>query len=100
MTTRKGATEVTSGGSRGSVQAPGSKWKRFYSKAVWEVAVRPIATASVWKQVRLPPPCGFYRVLTMVYNTQNYWLFGLFPSSSILENRKHDASETASVSVP
>jgi hypothetical protein len=22
----------------------------------------------------------------MVYNTQNYWVFGLFPSSSILEN--------------
>jgi hypothetical protein len=25
-------------------------------------------------------------VLTMVYNTQNYWIFGLFPSSGILEN--------------
>jgi hypothetical protein len=25
-------------------------------------------------------------VLTMVYNTQNYWVFGLFPSSGILEN--------------
>jgi hypothetical protein len=24
---------------------------------------------------------GFYRVLTMVYNTQNYWVFGLCPSS-------------------
>jgi hypothetical protein len=35
----------------------------------------------------------------MVYNTQNYWVFGLFPSSSILENRKHDVSETGSVSV-
>jgi hypothetical protein len=23
----------------------------------------------------------------MVYNTQNYWVFGLFPSSDILENR-------------
>jgi hypothetical protein len=23
----------------------------------------------------------FYRVLTMVYNTQNYWVFGLCPSS-------------------
>jgi hypothetical protein len=22
----------------------------------------------------------------MVYNTQNYWVFGLFPSSGILEN--------------
>jgi hypothetical protein len=25
-------------------------------------------------------------VLTMVYNTQNYWVFGLYPSSGILEN--------------
>jgi hypothetical protein len=23
----------------------------------------------------------FYRVLTMVYKTQNYWGFGLYPSS-------------------
>jgi hypothetical protein len=37
-------------------------------------------------------------VLTVVYNTQNYWGFGLFPSSGILENRKHDVSETGSVS--
>jgi hypothetical protein len=35
----------------------------------------------------------------MVYNTQNYWIFGLFPSSGILENRKHDVSETGSVSI-
>jgi hypothetical protein len=25
-------------------------------------------------------------VLTMVHNTQNYWVFGPFPSSGILEN--------------
>jgi hypothetical protein len=24
----------------------------------------------------------------MVYNTQNYWVFGIFPSSGILETRK------------
>jgi hypothetical protein len=35
----------------------------------------------------------------MVYNTQNYWLFGLCPSSGILESRKHNVSETGSVSV-
>jgi hypothetical protein len=35
----------------------------------------------------------------MVYNTQNYWVLGLFPSSIILENRKHYVSETGSVSV-
>jgi hypothetical protein len=27
-------------------------------------------------------------VLMMVYNTQNYWVFGLFPSSGILENTR------------
>jgi hypothetical protein len=35
----------------------------------------------------------------MVYHTQNYWVFGLFPSYGILGNRKHDVSETGSVSV-
>jgi hypothetical protein len=31
----------------------------------------------------------------MVYNTQNYRVFGLFPSSGIPETRKHDVSEHA-----
>jgi hypothetical protein len=35
----------------------------------------------------------------MVYNTQGYWGFLTFPSSSILETRNHDVSETGSVSV-
>jgi hypothetical protein len=35
----------------------------------------------------------------MVYHTQNYWVFGLFPSSGILGTRKHDVLETGSVSV-
>jgi hypothetical protein len=29
----------------------------------------------------------------MMYNTQNYWVFVLFPSSGILETRKHNVSE-------
>jgi hypothetical protein len=33
----------------------------------------------------------------MVFNTQNYWLFGLCPSSGILETRKHNVSESGSV---
>jgi hypothetical protein len=44
----------------------------------------------------------FYRVLTMVYNTQNYWVFGLCPSSGFQlirrKKEKHDDSETGSVS--
>jgi hypothetical protein len=35
----------------------------------------------------------------MVYNTQNYWVFAIFASSGILGTRKHNVSETGSVSV-
>jgi hypothetical protein len=35
----------------------------------------------------------------MVCNTQNYWVFGLHPSSGILEARKHNVSETGSVTM-
>jgi hypothetical protein len=35
----------------------------------------------------------------MVYNIQNYWVFGLWPASGILETRIHNVSETGSVSV-
>jgi hypothetical protein len=33
----------------------------------------------------------------MVYNTQDYCFFFTYPSSGILETRKHDVSETGSV---
>jgi hypothetical protein len=36
---------------------------------------------------------------TALFSTQNYWVFELFPSSGSLENRKHDVSETGSLSV-
>jgi hypothetical protein len=35
----------------------------------------------------------------MVYNTQNYWVSGLCPSSRIINVRKHNIPETGSVSV-
>jgi hypothetical protein len=35
----------------------------------------------------------------MVYTTQNYWIFGLLPSSGILANKKYDVSETGYDSV-
>jgi hypothetical protein len=47
---------------------------------------------------RTPSVCRFWRVLTMVYNSQNYWVFGVFPSSGILKNRKNNVSETDPVS--
>jgi hypothetical protein len=40
------------------------------------------------------------RILTMVYNTQDYWVSGLCPSPRIVRNAKeHNVSETGSVSV-
>jgi hypothetical protein len=43
----------------------------------------------------------YCRVLTMVYNTLRYWVFGLCPSSGFFlnNNEKHNVSETGSVSV-
>jgi hypothetical protein len=35
----------------------------------------------------------------MVYNTQNHWDFGLCLWPAILETRKHNVSETGSVSI-
>jgi hypothetical protein len=35
----------------------------------------------------------------MVYNTQGYWVFGHILSSGILENRKHDVTQTGPVLV-
>jgi hypothetical protein len=35
----------------------------------------------------------------MLYYTQNYWVFGLFPSPGILGTRDRDVSETGTVSV-
>jgi hypothetical protein len=42
----------------------------------------------------IPFPPGKYQV-----STQNYWGFGLLPSSGILGTRKYDVSETGCVSV-
>jgi hypothetical protein len=40
-----------------------------------------------------------YKILTVVYNTHNYWGSGLCPSSGILKTIKHNVSETGSVFV-
>jgi hypothetical protein len=36
----------------------------------------------------------------MVYNTQNYWDFALYPSAGILKPTEHNISETGFVSAP
>jgi hypothetical protein len=38
-------------------------------------------------------------IVLFIYPIQNYWVFGLFPSSGILEIRKYDFSKTGYVSV-
>jgi hypothetical protein len=47
--------------------------------------------------------CSFYKCTTGSNKreplTLNYWVFGLFPSSGIVETRQHDVSETGCVSV-
>jgi hypothetical protein len=40
-----------------------------------------------------------YVTLEAKWIVQDYWGFGVFPWSDIIENRKHDVSETGSVSV-
>jgi hypothetical protein len=39
------------------------------------------------------------RILTLVYNTQKYWVPGLCPSSGILNTRKHNVSENGYLSI-
>jgi hypothetical protein len=41
----------------------------------------------------------FWRVLSLVYNTQNHWVFVLCPSFNILETRWQNSSHTESVSI-
>jgi hypothetical protein len=60
----------------------------------------PLSEAEIWCLLHpAEANLGFERVLTMAYNTNNYWVFGLCPSSGIVGTRKHDVSETGSVSV-
>jgi hypothetical protein len=49
--------------------------------------------------VRFKKLIEILKILYRLINTQNYWVFGLFPSSDILENRKPNVSETESVYV-
>jgi hypothetical protein len=53
------------------------------------------------RDMNTKPPEYSYTKLTDSKNSlqQNYWVLGLYPSSGILENRKHDVSESVSVSV-
>jgi hypothetical protein len=48
------------------------------------------------RAIRLHPDT---KVNIKIINRRNYWVFWTFPSSGILQTRKHDVSETGSVSV-
>jgi hypothetical protein len=64
-------------------------WARTRSA---EVGSRRLTAWAVARPIR--DLSGFWRVLTMVYNTQNYCVFELCPTSDILKARKHVVSET------
>jgi hypothetical protein len=74
----------------------------MYILCIWESKSTPrveaLIGADLTESNRLTPE----KLRTFSYevnNLENYWVFGLFQSSRILENRKHDVSETGSVSV-
>jgi hypothetical protein len=54
---------------------------------------------AVWLSCFLLILMFFAHTLTQNFKTQNYCFWGALPSSGILEARKHDVSETGSVSV-
>jgi hypothetical protein len=58
-----------------------------------------ICTSHMFTDSLLSTALTYELVCTMVYNIQNYWSFGIFPSSDILQNRKYDFSEAVSFSV-
>jgi hypothetical protein len=53
-----------------------------------------------WHTVSNKRDHRFQRVLTMVYNTQNCWIFRLCPSSGILKTREDNVSKTGPIFVP
>jgi hypothetical protein len=75
-----------------------SEWRKMQSSAFVSCIKWRYFKIQTWIGNRMVPST-FWRVLTMVYNTQDYCFFLTFPSFSILETRKHDVSETVSVSV-
>jgi hypothetical protein len=63
-----------------------SKTTNTYNRQNWEDAVskQPFITRFGYSEYDITS--RYYRVLTMVYNTQRYWVFGLCPSSGYFLN--------------
>jgi hypothetical protein len=66
--------------------------KLFLSTWYWRIAVEVEIFAS-WDIFSV----DYNR--SILFKIQDYWLFGLCPSSGILKTREHNVSETGSVSV-
>jgi hypothetical protein len=69
-------------------------WHLNFHTAVWTCMI----SLSVGSISDIPGLAGHHQHIAE-RKLQNYWVFGLFPSSGILETRKHDISETGSPSV-
>jgi hypothetical protein len=76
------------------------------SNREWGYTFECLILKNIWKRTPIPNfAVGRVRSLfsnrlpTIVYNTQNYWVSGLCPSSGIPETRKHNVSETGAHSV-
>jgi hypothetical protein len=63
------------------------QWREYDGKKLWKLW-RSVQHMTIMNKINNLEK--FYRVLIMVYNTQNYWVFGLCTSFSILKTRKHN----------
>jgi hypothetical protein len=59
----------------------------------------PLVSCNMFKPVSIRCIKVYTRSLSSKQSFQNYWVFGLFPSSGILESRKHNVLETGSISI-
>jgi hypothetical protein len=73
------------------VSPPGFKWNEEMLPEL--CLVLEIASSNILLQTKYPASRRFWRILTMMYHAQNYWVSGL-SSSGIVGIRKHDVSET------
>jgi hypothetical protein len=82
-----------------------NKWKDYFCQLLNVHRVRDVRQIEIQRTAEqlLPDPSPFegeVAISNLKRYTENYWVFGLCPSSRILETRKqHNVSETGSVSV-
>jgi hypothetical protein len=87
-------------GNRGS--GPMTCWEILEKLSDWQLLNKDSAQWSyqpIMDNSQIPDTNKIRGILTMVFNTQNYWVSELCPTSRILNTRKNNVSETGSVSV-